>query len=62
MYDIDLMWHTHQVYPKAYQKDMKSILGYVMTHDDTDQSREAGSRLVVVSTSCHIPLPRKILD
>ena len=48
MYDIDVMWHTHIVYPKAYAKDMMSILGYIMTHDDTDQGREDGSKLNTV--------------
>ena len=48
MYDIDVMWHTHIVYPKAYAKDMMKILGYVMTHDDTDQGREDGSKLNTV--------------
>ena len=47
MYDIDVMWHTHIVYPKAYAKDMMSILGYIMTHD-TDQGREDGSKLNTV--------------
>ena len=48
MYDIDVMWHTHIVYPKAYTKDMTKILGYVMTHDDTIQEREEGSLLNTV--------------
>ena len=53
MYDIDVMWHIHIIHPKAYIKDMTKILGYVMTHDDTDQSREEGSKLntvIIIST------------
>ena len=47
MYDIDLIWHTHQLSPKSYHDDMKAILGYVMTHDDSDQSRKADSKLSI---------------
>ena len=49
MYDIDLVWHTHQLNPKAYHKDMNTMLGYVMTHDDSDQDRKTGSKLNNVS-------------
>merc|ERR1711994_625111 len=27
-YDIDLVWHTHQVHPQAYQCDTTAILGF----------------------------------
>ena len=49
MYDIDIIWHTHQLHPIAYAKDMTSSLGYVMNHDDTDQDRNSGSKLSNVS-------------
>ncbi len=49
MYDIDVIWHTHQLHPLAYAKDMTNILGYVMNHDDSDQDRNAGSKLATVS-------------
>ena len=50
MYDIDLVWHTHQLNPKAYHADMTTMLGYVMTHDDSDQDRKTGSKLNNVSS------------
>ena len=51
MYDIDLVWHTHQLNPKAYHADMTTMLGYVMTHDDSDQDRKTGSKLNNVSNA-----------
>ncbi len=44
-YDIDLMWHTHQLMTKAYYEDTGTILGYVLNHDDTDTDRRPGSKL-----------------
>ncbi|KAG0630927.1 hypothetical protein M758_1G214600 [Ceratodon purpureus] len=44
-YDIDLMWHTHQLDPIAYRTDMLHILGKVLDHDDTDTERHDGSKL-----------------
>ena len=29
-YDIDLIWHSHQLYPAAYCKDLTTILGKVL--------------------------------
>ena len=49
MYDIDVIWHTHQLHPVAYAADMTSLLGYVMNHDDSDQNRNSGSKLSNVS-------------
>ncbi|OAE30292.1 hypothetical protein AXG93_3964s1050 [Marchantia polymorpha subsp. ruderalis] len=34
-YDIDLMWHSHQLSPLAYANDTHALLGCVMDHDDT---------------------------
>lgn len=34
-YDIDLMWHTHQLDVIAYRADTLRILGKVLDHDDT---------------------------
>ncbi len=51
-YDIDLVWHAHQLCPMAYKTDMTKILGYVLNHDDTDQDRQAGSKLSTVSGGC----------
>ena len=36
-YDIDLMWHNHQIHPGAYTFDCMKILGKILPHDDTDQ-------------------------
>ena len=46
-YAIDLIWHTHQLHPKAYSKDTKKILGYLFPHDDTVNDRAPGSKLSV---------------
>ncbi|WMV33118.1 hypothetical protein MTR67_026503 [Solanum verrucosum] len=35
-YDIDLIWHTHQLHPISYCKDLVDIMGKVLNHDDTD--------------------------
>ena len=37
-YDVDLMWHSHQLQPIAYMKDMLNLLGKVLEHDDMDTS------------------------
>ncbi|XP_024365160.1 glycine-rich domain-containing protein 1 isoform X3 [Physcomitrium patens] len=34
-YDIDLIWHAHQVSPVAYARDTKALLGCVVDHDDS---------------------------
>ncbi|KAL6179275.1 hypothetical protein ACLB2K_050791 [Fragaria x ananassa] len=47
-YDIDLIWHSHQLHPAAYCKDLKTILGKVLQHDDTDSDRTKGNKLDVV--------------
>ena len=47
MYDVDLIWHTHQVHPIAYRADTEGYLGYVLHHDDTSTDRSEGSKLSV---------------
>ncbi|CDY43281.1 BnaC06g01870D [Brassica napus] len=37
-YDIDLIWHTHQLNPSSYYKDMVKIFGNILQHDDTADS------------------------
>lgn len=32
-FDIDLIWHAHQLSPVAYAKDTKALLGSVADHD-----------------------------
>jgi hypothetical protein len=46
-YDIDLIWHSHQLHPASYCKDLVAILGKVLMHDDTDSDRTKGKRLDV---------------
>lgn len=44
-YDIDLMWHTHQLHPLAYKIDTETILGWTLIHDDTVIDRSPGFKL-----------------
>ncbi|CAN4090556.1 unnamed protein product [Withania somnifera] len=44
-YDIDLIWHTHQLHPASYCKDLVNIMGKVLEHDDTDSDRTKGKKL-----------------
>ncbi|KAL2348971.1 hypothetical protein Fmac_002971 [Flemingia macrophylla] len=46
-YDIDLVWHSHQLYPVSYCKDLNKALGKVLEHDDTDSDRTRGKKLDV---------------
>ncbi|UJR26646.1 hypothetical protein I4U23_007963 [Adineta vaga] len=50
MYDIDIIWHTHQLFPEVYRRDMIANLQHVLHHDDTTQDRTSNSKL---STSDH---------
>jgi hypothetical protein len=44
-YDIDLIWHAHQLNAIAYSNDMTRILGKVLNHDDSDSDRTPGFKL-----------------
>ena len=44
-YDMDVVWHTHQLQPAAYAEDTSAILGQVLDHDDSVNDRAAGSKL-----------------
>ena len=45
-YDMDLMWHTHQVHPHRYANDTMAILdGMILPHDDSVNDRSDGSKL-----------------
>ncbi|KAK7484147.1 hypothetical protein BaRGS_00024636 [Batillaria attramentaria] len=44
-YDIDLIWHTHQLHPVGYKKDMEAVLGHTFNHDDSVTDRSEGSKL-----------------
>jgi hypothetical protein len=45
MYDIDLIWHTHQLFPEIYRRDMLANLQHVLHHDDSIQDRTSNSKL-----------------
>ncbi|CAH9105479.1 unnamed protein product, partial [Cuscuta europaea] len=44
-YDIDLIWHTHQLHPVSYCEDLVELIGMVLEHDDTDLDRTKGNKL-----------------
>ena len=44
-YDIDIMWHSHQLNPKDYEKDMMKYIGNLFNHDDSVNDRSEGSKL-----------------
>lgn len=44
-YDIDLIWHSHQLHPLSYCNDLKKLLGMVLEHDDMDSDRTKGKKL-----------------
>ena len=46
-YDIDLIWHTHQLHPVSYCKDLSKALGKILEHDDMDSDRTKGNKLDV---------------
>ncbi|KAJ8317626.1 hypothetical protein KUTeg_005530 [Tegillarca granosa] len=44
-YDIDLIWHTHQLHPVIYKADTERILGKLYNHDDSVTDRSENSKL-----------------
>ncbi|XP_024521551.1 glycine-rich domain-containing protein 1-like [Selaginella moellendorffii] len=44
-YDIDLIWHTHQLHTVSYHNDLTQVLGSIFEHDDTDSNRGSGGKL-----------------
>ncbi|KAL2931327.1 Glycine-rich domain-containing protein 1, partial [Bienertia sinuspersici] len=44
-YDVDLMWHSHQLNPIPYNDDSSKLFGKVLEHDDTDSDRTKGKKL-----------------
>lgn len=46
-YDIDLIWHSHQLHPVSYCKDLNELIGKMLEHDDTDSDRTKGMKLDV---------------
>ena len=47
MYDVDLVWHAHQLCPSEYREDTTKFLGFVLNHDDSTTDRTPGSKLSV---------------
>lgn len=48
-YDIDLMWHAHQLNPLIYKSDTVRITGSLFNHDDSVNERHEGSKLNIAS-------------
>ncbi|BBN14328.1 hypothetical protein MPTK1_6g10720 [Marchantia polymorpha subsp. ruderalis] len=44
-YDIDLIWHSHQLHPIAYARHTRALFGTILDHDDTDTDRGEGAKL-----------------
>ena len=44
-YDMDIVWHSHQLHPLAYKEDTVKILGRMFNHDDSVNDRSQGSKL-----------------
>jgi hypothetical protein len=44
-YDMDIIWHTHLGFTRAYEQDCERIVGWILTHDDTVNDRSEGSKL-----------------
>lgn len=44
-YDMDLMWHAHQMYPAAYLKDTTAAVGGLVNHDDSVNDRTPKGKL-----------------
>ena len=47
MYDVDLIWHTHQLHPEAYYRDTMAYLHNHLNHDDTSRERGPMAKLTV---------------
>lgn len=44
-YDMDLVWHSHQLHPGSYKPDTEKLLGRIFNHDDSVTERTPGSKL-----------------
>ena len=36
---VDLVWHTHQLFPRAYQRECVRLAGHEVHHDDKIDAR-----------------------
>ncbi|KAK3102278.1 hypothetical protein FSP39_010151 [Pinctada imbricata] len=46
-YDVDVVWHAHQLHPVTYKEDTKVLLREHFNHDDSVNDRSPGSKLNV---------------
>ena len=46
-YDMDLIWHVHQLHPLAYRNDTIALFGSLLNHDDTNVDRSSNSKLSI---------------
>lgn len=46
-YDIDVIWHTHQLHPLIYKEETLRELGRMLNHDDTVTDRSPNSKLTL---------------
>ena len=44
-YDVELMWHAHQLHPVNYRQTTTELLGKPLHQDDTETGRKPGSML-----------------
>ncbi|CAJ1400927.1 unnamed protein product [Effrenium voratum] len=44
-YDIDCIWHAHQLHPDVYLSETKELCGSLLPHDDSVNDRSEGSKL-----------------
>ena len=44
-YDVDLIWHAHQLHPLDYKQATTELLGRTLHHDDEVTDRNPGSKL-----------------
>ena len=44
-YDVDLIWHAHQLHPINYKEATTALLGETLHHDDEATDRNSGSKL-----------------
>lgn len=62
-YDIELIWHSHQLHPLFYCQDLTKICGRVLDHNDRDsdvtkmkvwfgRTKNFGKRHLLGNTSC----------
>lgn len=45
-YDIDIVWHSHQIHPLSYESDCQALLGKLLPHDDSYNDRSPNSKLI----------------